>query len=87
MQYDSNQNGVRRYHSQGVFGFRQPEGRRLGHRLGHRSGRPAVQQAAKIAIQTVRKMVEKHPEAFDEILWVLFDERTKLVYDGVLQGG
>ena len=44
-----------------------------------------VQQAAKIAIQTVRKLVEKHPEAFDEILWVLFDERTKLMYDGELQ--
>ena len=44
-----------------------------------------VQQAAKIAIQTVRKMVEQYPEAFDEILWVLFDERTKLVYDGALQ--
>ena len=26
-----------------------------------------------------------HLEAFDEILWVLFDERTKLVYDGALQ--
>ena len=27
----------------------------------------------------------EHPEAFDEILWVLFDERTKLVYDGAMQ--
>ena len=44
-----------------------------------------VQQAAEIAVQTVRAVVEKNPEAFDEILWVLFDERTKLVYDGVLQ--
>lgn len=40
-----------------------------------------VQQAADIAIQTVKTVVKAHPEAFDEILWVLFDERTKLVYD------
>ena len=44
-----------------------------------------VQQAAEIAVQTVRAVVEKHPEAFDEILWVLIDERTKLVYAGELQ--
>lgn len=44
-----------------------------------------VQQAAEIAVQTVRKVIEKYPDAFDEILWVLFDERTKLVYDGGLQ--
>lgn len=43
-----------------------------------------VQQAAEIAVQTVRKVVEEHPDAFDEILWVLFDERTKLLYDGVM---
>ena len=44
-----------------------------------------VQQAAEIAIGAVRTVVKKYPEAFDEILWVLFDERTKLVYDGALQ--
>lgn len=44
-----------------------------------------VQQAAEIAVQTVRKVIEEYPNAFDEILWVLFDERTKLVYDGGLQ--
>lgn len=43
-----------------------------------------VQQAAEIAVQTVRKVIEEYPDAFDEILWVLFDERTKLVYDGRL---
>ena len=43
-----------------------------------------VQQAAEIAVQTVRKVIEEYPYAFDEILWVLFDERTKLVYDGRL---
>ena len=45
-----------------------------------------VQQAAEIAVRTVRAMVAGHPEAFHEILWVLFDERTKRVYDGALQG-
>lgn len=44
-----------------------------------------VQQAAEIAVQTVRKVVAEHPDAFDEILWVLFDERTKLVYDGAMR--
>ena len=43
-----------------------------------------VQQAAEIAVQTVKEVVKEHPEAFDEILWVLFDERTKLMYDGAL---
>ena len=41
-----------------------------------------VQQAAEIAVRTVKTMVDEHPEAFDEIMWVLFDERTKLIYDG-----
>ncbi|MBE6101233.1 MAG: O-acetyl-ADP-ribose deacetylase [Selenomonas ruminantium] len=44
-----------------------------------------VQQAAEFAVQTVRAVLEEHPEEFDEILWVLFDKRTKLVYDGALQ--
>ena len=44
-----------------------------------------VQQAAEIAIGAVREVVKEYPKAFDEILWVLFDERTKLVYDGALQ--
>lgn len=43
-----------------------------------------VQQAAEIAVQTVKEIVNKHPESFDEILWVLFDERTKFIYDGAL---
>ena len=44
-----------------------------------------VQQAAEIAVQTAKTIIKEHPEAFDEILWVLFDERTKLVYDGAMQ--
>ncbi|SEH32303.1 O-acetyl-ADP-ribose deacetylase [Selenomonas sp. KH1T6] len=45
-----------------------------------------VQQAAEIAVRTVREVVKEHPEAFDEILWVLFDEQTKLMYDEALRG-
>ena len=44
-----------------------------------------VQQAAEIAVQTVKEVTKKHPEAFGEILWVLFDERTKFLYDGAIQ--
>lgn len=44
-----------------------------------------VQQAAEIAVRTVKAVVEEYSEAFDEIMWVLVNERTKLVYDGALQ--
>ena len=44
-----------------------------------------VQQAAEIAVQTVKAVIKEHPEAFDKILWVLFDERTKLLYDEAMR--
>ncbi|MGN0294422.1 MAG: O-acetyl-ADP-ribose deacetylase [Lachnospiraceae bacterium] len=40
-----------------------------------------VQKAAQTAVKAVREYVKENPEAFDEILWVLFDERTKKAYD------
>ncbi|MCI7097560.1 MAG: O-acetyl-ADP-ribose deacetylase [Lachnospiraceae bacterium] len=40
-----------------------------------------VQKAAQTAVKAVREYVKENPEAFDEILWVLFDEKTKKVYD------
>lgn len=43
-----------------------------------------LQEAAKIAVETVRDYVAKYPDAFDCIAWVLFDERTKSVYDSVI---
>ena len=43
-----------------------------------------VQQAAGIAVRTVREVVAQYPEAFDDVRWVLFDERTKLMYDEAL---
>ena len=39
-----------------------------------------LRQAAEIAVQTVRAVVREFPEAFDDILWVLFDETTKAAY-------
>ena len=43
-----------------------------------------VDQAAEIAVKTVREYVDAHPGAFDEIMWVLFDPRTKEAYDKAL---
>lgn len=43
-----------------------------------------IEKAAKVAVRTVRDVVEKYPEAFDEILWVLFDERTRKAYESEL---
>lgn len=43
-----------------------------------------LKDAAKIAIATVREYVAENPDAFDSIVWVLFDERTKSVYDSVI---
>lgn len=43
-----------------------------------------VNEAASIAVATVRAFVAEHPEAFDKIAWVLFDEYTKMAYDTAL---
>lgn len=43
-----------------------------------------VEQAAEIAISTVREFLRANPGQFDEIIWVLFDEETKAVYDRAL---
>ena len=44
-----------------------------------------LDQAARIAVAAVRAYVAEHPDAFDEIIWVLFDSRTKAAYDAVLE--
>ncbi len=41
--------------------------------------------AADVAVHAVSSFVAEHPDAFDEILWVLFDEDTKLAYDEALK--
>lgn len=40
-----------------------------------------VDKAAKIAITTVKQFLEENPGKMDEVVWVLFDERTKAAYD------
>lgn len=44
-----------------------------------------VEKAAKIAISTVREFLTEHSSEFDEVIWVLFDEHTKSVYDEELK--
>ena len=40
-----------------------------------------LKQAAEIAVRTVRAFIKEHPEAFEDVMWVLFDDRTKQAYD------
>jgi O-acetyl-ADP-ribose deacetylase (regulator of RNase III) len=41
-----------------------------------------LDEAVDIAVETVREYVEKlAPEAFDKIMWVLFDDRTLEAYE------
>lgn len=44
-----------------------------------------VNLAAEIAISTVKDVMNEHPDAFDLIIWVLFDSDTKKAYDGALK--
>lgn len=39
-----------------------------------------VERAAKIALNTVKNFVKNNTEAFDRIIWVLFDEKTYHTY-------
>ena len=43
-----------------------------------------LHQAAAVAVNAVRDFVEKYPDAFDEILWVLFSDDAKEAYDQAL---
>jgi len=44
-----------------------------------------VNEAAETAVSAVKEYVSAHPDAFDLIMWVLFDERTKTAYDRAVQ--
>lgn len=44
-----------------------------------------VDLAAKAAIATVSDFLKKHPDDFDVVTFVLFDDRTKSVYDTELE--
>lgn len=39
-----------------------------------------VEKAAEIAVETVEKFLQENKDAFDLVLWVLFDENTEQVY-------
>jgi len=41
-------------------------------------------EAAKIAINTVKKFIEDNPEAFQEIVFVLFNQENYQIYDDFL---
>lgn len=43
-----------------------------------------VEKAASIAVNAVKQFVDEHPDAFDDICWVLFDNQTKTVYERAL---
>lgn len=43
-----------------------------------------LHQAADVAVNAVWDFVEKYPDAFDEILWVLFSDDAKEAYDQAL---
>lgn len=44
-----------------------------------------VEKAAMVAVRTVERLAKERPGAWDEILWVLIDERTKAAYDAALE--
>ncbi len=44
-----------------------------------------VQQAAQIAVRTVSDFLASHPDKFDLVKWVLFDDRTYGVYESAIR--
>ena len=43
-----------------------------------------LREAAGIAVDAVKECVSNYSDAFDLVMWVLFDERTKEAYDRAL---
>lgn len=46
-----------------------------------------LQQAAHIAVRTVKEYTREHPQAFDIIEWVLFDDVTEAAYRVEVEDG
>lgn len=40
-----------------------------------------VQEAARVAVGAVKEFLEQNPGKIDLVLWVLFDDRTHLIYE------
>lgn len=45
-----------------------------------------IDQAARLAVTTVQKYLDEHPDAFDLVEWVLFDRHTYDTYEKALNG-
>lgn len=43
-----------------------------------------VEQAARTAVASVQKFLAEHPGKIDEVVWVLFDDRTWRAYEDAL---
>ncbi len=43
-----------------------------------------LEQAAEVAVLAVSEFISANPDAVDEIVWVLFDAKTKAAYDKAL---
>ncbi len=44
-----------------------------------------LEQAAAVAVRAVSEFITANPDAIDEVVWVLFDARTKAAYDKALK--
>ena len=44
-----------------------------------------LEKAAVVAVRAVSEFISANPNAFDEIVWVLFDAKTKAAYDKALK--
>jgi hypothetical protein len=44
-----------------------------------------LEQAADVAVHAVSKFISDNPDAIDEVVWVLFDAKTKAAYDKALK--
>ena len=44
-----------------------------------------LEQAAAVAVRAVSEFISANPDAIDEIVWVLFDAKTKAAYDKALK--
>jgi len=44
-----------------------------------------VEKAAKIAVSTVAAFLQENEGALDLVVWVLFDENTKAVYEAAVE--
>ena len=44
-----------------------------------------LEQAAAVAVHAVSKFISDKPDAIDEVVWVLFDAKTKAAYDKALK--